>query len=237
MNSITLSDTKVALVDDDKVTRILIGSALREHKVTVLECGSAEELFALLQTQKVDVIILDLVLPKVNGLDALTYLREHSDVGVIMISSRASAEQRLNGLREGADDFIDKPVVAAELVFKVKSLAMRVNTHRGQTNQQQLTIGNSLLLVDEYALVRTDKTERCTLTDAEQRILVSLVQNGAGVCTRKSLLQCVSRTDTRFGNERSVDTLVSRLRTKLGKLGCDASINPVRGQGYRLQVE
>lgn len=229
-------NTKVALVDDDIVTRILIGSTLREHKITVFECGSAEELFALLQTQKVDVIILDMVLPKVNGLDALTYLRTSSEVGVIMISSRANAEQRLQGLRGGADDFIDKPVVTTELVFKVKSLAMRVNTHRGQSDQQQLAIGNSLLLVDKHVLVRADKPESCTLTDAEQKILISLAQNEAGVCSRKSLLQCVSRADTSFGNERSIDTLVSRLRTKLDKLGCDALIKSVRGQGYWLQL-
>lgn len=235
----TLPTVQAALVDDDAITRFLIGSALREQAIEVAECESAEALFILLEKQRVDVIILDMVLPQVNGLDALSYLRQHSDVGVIMISSRANAAQRLIGLREGADDFISKPVVTDELVFKVQSLAMRVNHQRGQnqTDQQHLAVGNCLLLVAENTIASADEVERCALTEAEQRMLILLTQNVAQVCSRKSLLQCISRTEISMGNDRSVDTLISRIRNKLKKLNCTASINSVRGQGYRLQMD
>ncbi len=226
---------KVAVVDDDAITRFLIGSALREHSMEVFECESAEDLFALLQKHRMDVIILDMVLPQVNGLDALTYVRQQSDVGVIMISSRANAQQRLYGLREGADDFISKPVITDELVFKVRSLALRVNHQRGTTEQQHMPLGNCLLMPDEGMLVRIDQENHCALTESEQRILTLLIQHQPHICSRKLLLQCISRSEISFGNDRSVDTLISRIRVKLQKLGCTTSITSVRGQGYRLQ--
>lgn len=233
----TTPAVQTALVDDDAITRFLIGSALREQSIEVSECESAEALFTLLEKQRVDVIILDLVLPQINGLDALSYLRQRSDVGVIMISSRANAAQRLTGLREGADDFISKPVATDELVFKVKSLAARVSHQHGQTDQQHLAVGNCLLLVEDNTIASADEEKRCTLTESEQRILVSLTQNATQVCSRRSLLQCISRTEISAGNDRSVDTLISRIRRKLKQLNCTASINSVRGRGYRLQAD
>lgn len=234
----SVPEIKVAVVDDDAITRFLLGSALRENQMTVFECESAEDLFALLQQTRLDVIILDLVLPQVNGLDALTYLREQSDVGVIMISSRANAAQRLFGLREGADDFINKPVVADELVFKVRSLALRVHHQQGHApNQPPLTIANCELLTEEQLLVRLDRTATCPLSESEQRLLVLLVQQFPQACSRKSLLQCISRSEISLGNDRSVDTLISRIRNKLKILACSASISAVRGQGYRLQLD
>ena len=180
---------------------------------------------------------LDLVLPQVNGLNALSYLRQHSDVGVIMISSCANQQQRLHGLREGADDFISKPVKTDELVFKEKSLAARVGHQHGQADRQFLAVGNCILLADEHTIARTDEKARFTLTEAEQRILVLLSQHSPQVCSRKSLLHCISRTEISMGNERSVDTLVGRIRRKLKQLDCTATISSVRGQGYRLQID
>ncbi|MEZ5448269.1 MAG: response regulator transcription factor [Thiolinea sp.] len=230
------STEKVAIVDDDAVTRFLIGSALREHTMEVFECESAEDLFTLLQKHRVDVIILDMVLPQVNGLDALSYVREQSDVGVIMISSRANSQQRLHGLREGADDFISKPVVTAELVFKIRSLALRVNHQRGTTVEEHLTLGNCLLIPDQGLLVSMNQENHCTLTESEQRLLTLLIQHQPQVCNRKLLLQCINRSEISFGSDRSLDTLISRIRSKLQKVGCTASIDAIRGQGYRLQI-
>ncbi len=233
-----IPEVRVIIVDDDVVTRFLIGSALRyEPGIEVFECASAEALFELLERQRVDVIILDMVLPQVNGLDALSYLREQSDVGIIMISSRANAQQRLIGLRDGADDFINKPVITDELVFKVKSLAARVHNQRGVTTQQHLAIGNCQLILDENIIMSADEKMRCPLTESEQRILTALVQHATQVCSRKLLHQCISRSEITIANDRSIDTLISRMRTKLKKLSCNAAISSVRGQGYRLQVD
>lgn len=238
MTKFLSTDIQIAIVDDDAVTRFLIGSALREHSMRVFECGSAEALFDLLHQYKLDVIVLDLVLPNINGLDALTYLRKQSDVGVIMISSRANAQQRLSGLRDGADDFIDKPLVMDELVFKVQSLATRVHHQRGAiTKQQHISIANCQIIVDDHILINTDTKHCCSLTDSEQRLLISLTQHTSQICSRKLLAQCVRRSDITISNDRSIDTLISRIRNKLNKLDCTAAINAVRGQGYRLQID
>ena len=227
---------KVALVDDDAVLRFVVGSALRQHTMHVFECESAEALFNLLQKQKMDVIILDLILPQINGFDALTYLRAQSDVGVIMISSYADTPQRLDGLRKGADDFISKPILTDELVLKVKSLTARVNSQRGCATPQSLSIGNCQLIAKSNILVNHEQKARCDLTDSEQRILISLIQHGSQVCSRKLLLQCINRYELALDNhDRSLNTLVSRLRNKMNTVACTVSITAIRGQGYRLQ--
>lgn len=227
--------TKTIVVDDDAVTRFLISSALHEYGFEVFECGSAEALFDVLEKQRVDVIILDMVLPKVNGLDALSYVREQSDVGVIMISSHANAQQRLHGLREGADDFITKPVITNELVLKVKSLATRVNHQRGEAEQPSFVLGNCLLQAEERKLANTEYDTHCLLTASEQRLLIVLLQHQPQICSRKQLLQCIHRSEISLGNDRSLDTLISRIRAKLRKLNCSLSVLSVRGQGYVLQ--
>lgn len=224
------------MVDDDVVTRYLIGTALRDNKITTYECDSAEALFDLLQKHRIDVIVLDLVLPKTNGLDALTYLRKYSDVGVIMISSRANAQHRLNGLRIGADDFINKPVATDELILKIKSLAARVQSQRGEVDQDQLPINNCILITEDKVIARADGKLQLPVTESEQRILASLVNHENKTCSRKLLHQCVSRTELSFANDRSIDTLISRIRAKFKKLECTAAIKSIRGQGYRLQT-
>lgn len=226
----------VIVVDDDIVTRYLIGSALRENDIHTQECESAEALFEVLEKQRVDVIILDLVLPKVNGLDALTYLRQDSEVGIIMISSRANAEHRLNGLREGADDFLSKPVDTQELIFKVRTLASRVHHQRGQTHHAALEFGNCELSIGDNRLRCLPTQKSSSLTESEQRMLGLLIQNSGQTCSRKMLHQSISRAELTASNKRSVDTLVSRIRTKLKDVASDSQISSIRGQGYRLLV-
>ncbi|RBP48750.1 response regulator transcription factor [Arenicella xantha] len=232
-----MSKLNVIVVDDDVVTRYLIGSALKDAGISTQECDSAESLFELLETQRVEVIILDMVLPNVNGLSALTYVRERSDVGIIMISSRANANQRLDGLKKGADDFINKPVDTDELIWKVRRLAERVQSQRGNNEELDLKIGNCLLVVSENQLTRSDQTADCRLTDAELRLLITLLHHDAQPCSRKLLHQCISRTEVTISNDRSIDTLISRIRRKLESLNCSASIAAVRGKGYRLTID
>lgn len=226
----------MVVVDDDIVTRYLIGSALREDDISIQECDSAEALFELLQTQRVDVIILDLVLPQVNGLDALAYLRQDSDVGIIMISSRANAQHRLDGLREGADDFLSKPVDTQELIFKVRTLASRVCSQRGFIAQSSIEFGNCELCISDNFLRCPASQKNSSLTESEQRMLALLIQSGGQTCTRKMLHQSISRAELTASNQRSVDTLMSRIRVKLKEVASDSEILSIRGQGYRLVV-
>lgn len=225
---------QIVIVDDDIVTRYLIGSELRKNNFDTYECDSAESLFRLLDQQRVDVIILDLVLPEVNGLDALSFLRQDSDVGIIMISSRANAAHRLSGLKEGADDFLCKPVDTKELVLKVRSLAARVRNQRGFTAKKNINFGNCEIDPNENVLKNMDNQCACRLTDSEQRMLVLLVQNKNQLCSRKMLHQSISRSESSISNMRSVDTLISRLRKKLNVLSSTTKVLSVRGQGYRL---
>lgn len=224
----------VVVVDDDIVTRYLIGSALRENNINTHECDSAEALFQLLEKQQVDVIILDLILPKVNGLDTLTFLRQDSDVGVIMISSRANPSNRLTGLREGADDFLSKPVDTQELIFKVKSLAARVHKQRGLISHVIVEVGNCEIRLNNNALFHEKSNKTCRLTESEQRLLVLLAQHSEQTCSRKVLHQCINHAELSTSNTRSIDTLISRIRQKLNDVSCTKEIISIRGQGYRL---
>jgi len=234
MSDIINSREKVVVVDDDIVTRYLIGSELRNHGFDTYECDSAEALFTLLEQQRVDVIILDLVLPNVNGLDALTFLREGSDVGIIMISSRANTAHRLDGLKEGADDFLKKPVNTKELIFKIRSLAARVRKQQGHVPKQNLVIGNCEICSNDNLLKNTNSNRVCRLTGSEQRMLILLSQNINQTCNRKQLNHSIIRPEVSESNMRSIDTLISRIRKKLKDLSSDLEIISVRGQGYRL---
>jgi len=229
-----LDTEKVAIVDDDAITRYLIGRSLRDNDIDTYECESAEDLFDLLDTQRIGVIVLDLVLPNVNGLEALRYLRRESNVGVIMISSRANPQNRIEGLSIGADDFIAKPVSAQELVYKIRTLSARVTRERGKVTADTVDIGNCQLRLDDFSVHAKGTQNTIQLTPSERNLLVLLSQNKSRVCERKVLQQGVNRAELTSCKTRSVDTLISRIRRKLNRLQCSARIQSVRGQGYRL---
>jgi DNA-binding response OmpR family regulator len=219
---------RVAIVEDESITRRSIALALRAEGFEVFEAADAFAARSLLRSQEVDVVLLDLGLPGLDGLEFAAQLRgADSDAGLIVVTRRAAPEARIEALDLGADDYLVKPVHFGELAARVRSVARR----RRPRNGTRKRVGR--WTVDPEARTVTDGTESAPLTRGEFDILQRLIEAGTKIVSREDLLSVMSRKPDE-SDLRSVDALVSRLRRKLE--GEDKLIVTAPGFGYRLSA-
>ncbi|MGH3333748.1 MAG: response regulator [Nocardioidaceae bacterium] len=220
----------VLLVEDDPRVRRALHLALQDEGYLVVEAATGEEgLLAL--ADRPDVVLLDLMLPGMDGFSVCRKIRRESDVPVIVVSARTDSHDVVAGLEAGADDYVSKPLVAKELSARIRALLRRVepaNSH----GPRRVLAGDLEICIDE-GLVRRGG-EPVELTKTEFRLLVELALADSGVCSREQLLERVWEYGY-FGDGRIVDVHIRRLRRKVER---DPS-NPrlvvtARGLGYRL---
>ncbi|MEY3011348.1 MAG: hypothetical protein RIT45_83 [Pseudomonadota bacterium] len=221
---------RVLLVEDDAKIARLVGAGLREegHVVDVVDRGAD----ALEQLRWVDyeVVILDWMLPDIDGLTVLRQLRERaSGVPVLMLTARGSVGERVAGLRAGADDYLVKPFAFAELVARVDALHRRAGG-----GAVRLEVGDVRLDHSRRALCRGD--EVVELTGREHALARALFDHPGEVRTRTELISEVWG-EHYAGEPNVVDVYVGYLRRKLERLGAAARIETVRGVGFRLRGE
>ncbi|MFW5688389.1 MAG: response regulator [Spirochaetota bacterium] len=221
---------RILVVDDDKKTVATIALYLRNEGHTVLEAydgGTAVERF---RVEAPDLLILDLMLPGIDGIDIARLVRLDSDVPVIMLTARTFEDDRLAGFAAGADDYISKPFSPRELVARVNAVLRRTGAEHPD---DVITIGP--LTIDTGAHdVRVDGMH-VKLTPTEFRLLEALARRPGRVFTRNEI---VDRVFGRAypGLERSVDTHLSNLRGKLHSRSAPDVIVTVHGVGYKLQI-
>ncbi|MEW5686998.1 MAG: response regulator transcription factor [Pseudomonadota bacterium] len=224
----------VLVVEDDPSLRTLLVRTLRENGFRVLSAGSGPEMAKCLERSAVDMILLDVMLPGVNGFDLCRSIRQQSDVPIIILSARAEEPDRLIGLELGADDYIQKPFSPRELVARIRATLRRTMGQAGP--KAQLTRAQL-----EFAGWRADPAARelfapdgaaVELSGAEFDLLMAFLSNPQRVVGRERLLE-LSRARLSDASDRSIDVLVSRLRRKLSAAGpADGMIRTVRGVGY-----
>ena len=222
---------RVLVVDDETDITALVAYHLAKAGYRVSTAGNGSDALRAAREERPDVVILDLMLPGVSGLDVLAELRgrpETRDVGVILLTARRDEPDRVKGLSLGADDYLTKPFSPAELVLRVQALLRRLTA--------PAVAGGSLLVVGPLSIDRaahraTIGGKELPLTATEYKLLVTLVERRGRVQGRSQLLETVldSQPDIQT---RTIDMHVQRLRTKLGKLG--TMIETVRGFGYRF---
>jgi DNA-binding response OmpR family regulator len=224
--------TRILAVEDDERIRSAVKLALEDEGWTVDEAESGEEAIEKFQRSNPDVVLIDIMLPGIDGFELCRTLRRTSDVPVVMVTARNDTHDVVAGLEAGADDYLTKPFAPKELSARIRALLRRVRP--SLPGHARLTFGDLELIPDEGKVLR-DGTE-VHLTKTEFRLLCELAESPGKVLSREALLDKVWGYDY-FGDGRLVDVHVRRLRTKVEADPANPRhVVTVRGLGYRLQT-
>jgi DNA-binding response OmpR family regulator len=223
--------TRILSVEDDERIRTAVKLALEDEGWTVDEAGSGEEAIDLFHRAQPDVVLIDIMLPGIDGFELCRTLRRHSDVPIVMVTARNDTHDVVAGLEAGADDYLTKPFAPKELSARIRALLRRIRPVA--PGHARLVFGELEIVPDEGKVTRGG--EEVHLTKTEFRLLCELAQNPGRVFSRESLLDKVWGYDY-FGDGRLVDVHVRRLRTKVELDPANPRhVVTVRGLGYRLQ--
>ncbi|MBP3241492.1 MAG: response regulator transcription factor [Oribacterium sp.] len=219
---------KVLVVDDEERMRKLISDFLKLKDFDVIEAGDGDEAVDKFFSDKdIALIILDVMMPKMNGWDVLKTVREHSKVPVIMLTARSEEQDELKGFEYGADEYISKPFSPKILVARVEAILRR----SGINQDDVINIGG--IEIDKSAhSVKIDGAE-VELSFKEYELLVYFIENKGIALSREKILNNVWNYDY-FGDARTIDTHVKKLRAKMGTKG--DYIKTVWGMGYKFEA-
>lgn len=221
----------VLLVEDDARVRRVLRLALQDEGYRVSEASTAVEGMAEFGHGTPDVVLVDVMLPDLDGFTLCREIRRDNDVPVIMVTARADSHDIVAGLEAGADDYMTKPVVAKELSARIRALMRRAD-RAPRAKLDQLCVGD-LEIHASQGVVRRDGVQ-LRLTRTEFRLLVELASAAGAVCSREQLLERVWGYGY-FGDSRIVDVHIRRLRLKVERdPGNPRHVVTVRGLGYRL---
>lgn len=226
----------ILVVDDDAKIVRLVRAYLERDGYRVIEAGDGRAALAAVAREDPALIVLDLMLPEIDGLDVVRAIRRSADTPIIILSARGTTADRITGLGTGADDYLPKPFSPAELVARVA----RVLSRSGQAHELSGR-GNPLPVLRRGSLVvdrdrHTVELERrpVGLTAIEFRLLVALLEADGRVLTRDQLLDAVYGLDGEAVLERTIDVHIGRLRDKLEDTAAEPRfVATVRGVGYR----
>ena len=224
----------ILLVDDDARLREIVGMALEGEGYRVRGTPSAEEVPSLVETDNPDLIILDVMLPGMDGFQLCREIRTRSPVPILMLTAKTDTIDKVVGLESGADDYVTKPFETKELVARIRALLRRARIPEKDASRR-MVVGD-LEIVPEAATV-TKRGQPIRLTKTEFKLLCAMAARPNQVFTRELLLQQVWEYDY-FGDSRLVDVHIRRLR---GKIEDDPRgpriVQTVRGLGYKIASE
>ncbi|HEY2563068.1 MAG TPA: response regulator transcription factor [Acidimicrobiales bacterium] len=224
--------SRILIIEDDERIRSSMRLALEDEGYSVDDVASGEEGVARFTEQPAELVLIDLMLPGIDGFEACRTLRRQSTVPVIMVTARSDTHDVVAGLEAGADDYVTKPFVAKELAARIRALLRRARPV--DNGPDALTFGDVELIPDAGVVRRAGVEVHCTRT--EFRLLCELAENPGKVLSREQLLERVWGYDY-FGDGRLVDVHVRRLRTKVEPDPANPQfILTVRGMGYKLAV-
>ena len=222
--------SSILLIDDDVELGVMLGDFLATDNISLTACISGEAGLTRIADQNFDLVILDLMLPGINGLDVLRQLRQTSELPIIMLTARGDDVDRIIGLEFGADDYLAKPFNPRELLARIKAILRRANAKPNE--QTRLELG--AICLDPRTRIASVHEQQLKLTGTEFEILRCLLKTPGEVVAKEHL------SETALGRrllpyDRSIDTHISNLRSKLEKAGNNnETIQNQRGKGYLL---
>lgn len=229
-----MAKAKVLVVDDEKKIVSLVRAYLDREGYQVTEAYDGKRALEAFRRDPPDLIILDLLLPEVDGLDVCREIRRSSEVPIIMLTARDEDADKLIGLELGADDYVTKPFSPRELMARARAVLRRSHPARTPGAPSRLVLGD--LTVDQERFEAAYGDQPLTLTPTEFRILAALAEVPGRVLSRSQLLD-MALGETFEGYERTIDVHIKNLRRKLAAAGAgkDDTITTVHGIGYKLQ--
>jgi DNA-binding response OmpR family regulator len=223
---------KILVVDDEPPIVEMLSYNLRQANYSVVVASDGEQALVKARLEQPDLIILDLMLPIIDGLEVCKIIRKERDIPIIMLTARDDEIDRVVGLELGADDYVVKPFSVRELLVRVKNVLRRMSAQPSTQSARRIEVGD--LIIDEIRREVTLYTIQIKLTSLEFELLNTLSQHAGQVLSREQLITKVWGYDY-LGDVRVVDAVVKRLRAKIREISPDHElIETVRGIGYRL---
>lgn len=219
---------KVLLVEDEKLIRMFIAEYFSKMKSTVVEATDGYEALSLFD-DTIDIVLLDIMMPGIDGYEVCKLLRQKSEVPILFISALSEEENKLKGYELGADDFISKPFTPSLLYAKCVALFKRV-----KKEDDFMSLNEGIISVDENTHEVMVDHQLIRLSHKEYMLLVYFMKNKRKILSRDQLLDYVWGYDY-YGDQRIVDTYVKKLRKKL--LGASSYIQTVVKIGYKFDVK
>jgi DNA-binding response OmpR family regulator len=226
------AERPILVVDDDAKIVRLVRTYLEREGYPVVEASDGRQALSLIARHDPQLVVLDLMLPEVDGTTVIRAVRRSADTPIVVLSARGTTADRIAGLEDGADDYVPKPFSPAELVARVRRVLARAGANRPRPDEPPLRHRD--LLIDRPRHAVTIAGRPITLSAVEFRLLAAIIGANGHVLTRDQLLDRVYGEDADPVLDRTIDVHVGRLRHKLG----DSADSPryiatVRGVGYR----
>lgn len=219
---------RVLIVDDEQEMIGLLKSYLQEH-YDIFTANDGEEAIYVVKHHALDIVLLDIMMPKMDGITACREIRTFSNVPILMLTAKSDEYDRVEGLRSGADDYIVKPFSPKELEARLEAALRR---SKGFSDQNSYLYKHNELVVDTNRHIVQVDEQKVTLTRKEFQLLSLFLKNQQQVFTREQLLDQIWGLDSN-GTIRTVDTHIKTLRLKLKSAG--AYIRTVWGVGYKFE--
>lgn len=224
----------VLVIEDDELLSIQLGELLRLQGYAVRLIGTGESGLAMALADAPDLVLLDVMLPDINGLAVLRRLREQQQTPVIMLTACGAEEERIRGLRHGADDYLSKPFNLTELQLRIDAILRRTRSTDSRPAQPSSLQIDALMLERQGLRARVAEKD-LALTPLQFRLLWQLLLQRGEVLTKPYLYRVVLERDY-SGYDRSLDMHISRIRRRLNEAGLAADrLQTIHGRGYSFQ--
>ena len=223
-----MQNKTVMIADDEQRIRKLISDFLQREGYTIVEADNGQSALALLAAEKIDLVILDVMMPEPDGLTVCREIRKKSSVPIIMLTARSEEMDQLFAFELGADEYVTKPFSPKVLTARVNALFRRLESEKSVERSS-----NGLNIDTDSRLVSLDAAP-LELSPKEYDLLAFLFENRGKALSRQQILNQVWNFDY-YGDLRTVDTHINRLRSKLGDSA--SLVQTIRGYGYRFEVE
>jgi two-component system, OmpR family, response regulator len=222
---------KILIVDDDAHIRELVRLYLADEGFDITEETDGKDALEYVEGHQVDLVILDIMMPRMDGLELCRRLRELGDMPIMMITAKGEPEDKIKGFRTGTDDYLVKPFDPMEMVMRVKALMKRYRIAASQSVQ----LGDIKLDRINYEITIGGSGQAMTIPSKEFELLFKLASYPGQLFTRDNLIEQIWGFDFE-GDERTVDVHIKRLRERFGEYTHIFKIVTLRGLGYRLEV-